>query len=598
MKHRKILLLIPVCIICIVSALQYFSLLGSVVPNVTQQNNAFLVQLYNTTTTTNETLITHHNITTTATAPTDESTLNNSNSSTTSTTITESVLPQPSPPYPSITSLPTVSIQLLGEALKRESKRTCFMPYKYHILYQKSVHDTYQGSCTPEHTTYDESSHAIHMKCAQSTHVPYIYMSNVHRNISSDFPHWKPYPTETYLKGEWLKLPSGQSLIHTACIDRDKRSSYHSFRTRVWRDENIVNRSKESLSQWKNKNDSQGRPIDIRVIIADCVGKSMFHRHFPHTKQFLSELSSSNTGVSVLELENYQVVGFNSIVNMYQFSTGRSVSVDTPFNDTLLLPDLRQRLEGGPVKIPLLWDHLKSMGYVTSVGEDASNSGATAGSIYGYRDQVLTYDIFPHFHGAASYVDNQLRMGYIFEARVCPCVGSRFMSSVMFEFSRSMFSAYRDVPKFLLTVNDESHDTVGNQIMMLDPDLKRYLRHLNESGALDHTGVIIMGDHGLHYGGMYHGPHKKQAEQEHGRVFGTFILPKRMVTEQLKENVKRMVNIRDIHMTIRDMASFPIRSTTDAVSPIAQSLLHDTISPDRTCEEMMVNRQYRASCTK
>ncbi len=237
------------------------------------------------------------------------------------------------------------------------------------------------------------------------------------------------------------------------------------------------------------------------------------------------------------------------------------------------------------------------MGYVTSVGEDVGDSPYTAGSIYGYRDQKLTYDIYPLFQKVAEWSDKKLRYKYLYSKFRCPCIGSRPMSNLIFEFARSMFKQYSDVPKFLLTVHDEGHDTAGNQVLMLDPELKQYLKHLNDTGSLSHTGVILMADHGLHYGPLFR-TNRKQAAFEHGRPFGAFILPKRMVTKQLKENVKRMVNIRDIHMTIRDMASFPHRSTSSAVSPIALSLLHDTISPTRTCASMMVNRLYRAACTR
>ena len=310
MRNRKLLLFTLFSIICLCFVLQFFSLLVGVV-YVERTNANTHNQLRNSSTiTTNDTVIS------------DQLRISNNSSSfpisvqTANDTHTSNGLQS----APNLTMMVVLG-PMLQEALQREYRKKCFFPHEYYLQYQKSIHDRHRGSCTPEHTWYNEHSHSIFMKCVDRAHVPYIYHSNVHNDIVSDLRHWRPYPVEAYVKGERMKLPQNLSMIHTACIDLSTRSSYHSFRTRVWRNEELV---RESKPKWQHNNQSEqlSKPIDIRIIVLDCVGRSLFHRHFPHTKQYLRELTQiSNSDFSVLELENYQVLGFNSIVNMYQFST-------------------------------------------------------------------------------------------------------------------------------------------------------------------------------------------------------------------------------------------------------------------------------------
>ncbi len=333
------------------------------------------------------------------------------------------------------------------------------------------------------------------------------------------------------------------------------------------------------------------RPLDIHVILVDSTSRDFFDRQFVHSKQALGQLRKTYADtIDIIDFSD-QIVGYNTVINMYQFSSGLPVVDGHNYQEATT-----KRLEGHPMTIPFLWDHLKEMGYVSCVGGDMGEALYTAGALYGFKGQDLTYDLYPSFYKVASYVQETLKKNYAFRSRMCPCVGSRFMSDVTFEFARSMFQAYHDTPKFLMTLHNEAHTTLGTQTMMLDRDLSQYLTHLGNSGQLNQTAVLILADHGLHYGGHYK-THRKQALLEHGRPLATLILPKYVTSDELRSNANRTVNIRDFHMTLRDIASFPIRSSPKG-TPVAQSLLHDLIPSNRTCEQMMVDPKYREACSQ
>ena len=449
------------------------------------------------------------------------------------------------------------------------------------------------------------------MKCQNSTHIPFIYIPKQLQNttyvlISQNVERWFPFPKEYYDTDREYEVDPRMDVIHTACVDLRSASSYHSFFVRSIRNETLVQNKKKQMHQYLHEREEKesvpvmedmkqlnDRPLDIHVILVDSTSRSFFERQFVHSKQALGQLKNKHGDViDVIDFSEYQIVGFNTVINMYQFSSGVSaVDEDQHFRSVT-----KRRLEGHPMTIPFLWDHLKEMGYVTSVGGDMGESYKTAGTMYGYKDQVLTFDLYPSFHKVAHYVEDALKYRYVYEWPMCPCVGSRFMSDVTFEFARSMFQAYHDTPKFLMTLHNEAHTILGTQSMMLDRDLSEYLTHLGESGKLNQTAVLILADHGMHYGGHFHN-NPKQALIEHGRPLATLILPKYVTSDELRSNANRTVNIRDFHMTLRDIASFPIRSSPKG-TPVAQSLLHDLIPSKRTCEQMRVDPKYREACSQ
>jgi len=483
--------------------------------------------------------------------------------------------------------------------LRNETKQysTCKFIVPSHSLKVKRLNDTYGGSCSPKHTWFDPDSQTIRMKCLNESHIPFLFNHTGSYHPDSSDRLWKLFPE---VSGKTYSV-EGMRMIHTACVDVDKQSSYHNFFVQAVRDEALATERKNSRDKYKTvfgiEENELVPPLDIRVIVLDCVSRDFFHRHFVHTKEYLKELNQTE-GINVIEFEQYQVLAFNTLPNMYQFATAKTLNeINSTSNvEPIISKRLGNRLDSGSMTIPLLWDHLHSMGYISSVGEDVGRSSRAATQIYGYRRPKPTYHVDPIFPATFQYADNTLKNYFIYNSQRCPCVGDKFISELPFQFSRSFIEKYHDIPKFLMTVHNEAHDAVGNHVYMLDPEVKNHLKWLHESDRMRNTAILLVADHGMHYGPLFH-KNKTRAQYEHDRPFAAFILPKRVTSERLKQNAKEMVNIRDFHMTIRDLASFPRRSTEGATSSIARSLLFESIN-NRTCEEMNVGHEYRSSCGK
>jgi len=486
----------------------------------------------------------------------------------------------------------------IWEMLRNDTYNDCRFK-KFDILYKKKLTDTYEGSCTQTHTWFNPTQQTIRMKCAHESHVPFLYHTLERFQEPRDERLWKIFPGLNNKNGEFSV--EGMNLIHTACVNLETRTSYHNFFVQLIRDEALVRERREAYEKSKRNSGSgestndneESEPLNIHVIIIDSVARKYFHRHFPHTEQFLNQLDESSEH-SVVEFEQYHIVGHNTAANMYQFSTAKDISmkftVEQPFFD-----ETEKRLAGGPIEIPLLWDHLKTMGYISSIGEEAGNWSSPIKRMIGFRHNAVTFDVDPVYPQVYSYIAETVGRWFLYRPFTCPCAGNKFMSTIAFEYAQSFFEKYDDLPKFLMTAHNEGHDPRANHVLILDPELKKYLEWMRDSGQLKRTAVLLMGDHGLNFGPIFKAS-EKQGDWEHQRPYASLILPKRYATDRLKENAKRLINIRDFHMTIRDLATFPHRSTEGIVSPIAQSLLFDEIDKDRSCEDMKVGYKYRMAC--
>ncbi len=231
---------------------------------------------------------------------------------------------------------------LLWKYLVTQPKRfTCDLQWrKFGIQTRKTTHDKFRGQCSPSHTVFDEKTQSIRMKCVDESHIPFVYNSSVFNARKFDPRFWTVFPVEKYRRSEPLEMASDIGVIHTACVDMVKQSSYHSFITRVTRNQELVRERQRAMERYWNEtrnlslaqgtnqveveesnetnseNNKDQRPIDIHVIVLDCVGRDFFNRHFPHTKQYLKQLQddeddrkNNSNDFSVLELENYQVLG-------------------------------------------------------------------------------------------------------------------------------------------------------------------------------------------------------------------------------------------------------------------------------------------------
>jgi len=417
------------------------------------------------------------------------------------------------------------------------------------------------------------------------------YLTELSTFITDNFA-----PLVRTLSSQLVVDTSQFTVIHTACVDTKRELSIHNYFTQVVRNESMVQEKQRLLKQWKSNvrksvpghtEEEISQPPNIHVVLIDGASRDFFYRHFPHTSEYLTQMKQMNADFEVLDFSNNMVLGCNSIPNMYAFITGRSVK-DNETSDSHLM----NWHANHPNDRPFIWETLNQLGYVTSVGEDAGDSGI--GNIYGLKNHRRTFDTYPAYHLVSHRVNHDQAYFFNYNARVCPCVGQQFMSDVVLDWTRDHVTKYHDLPNFILSASHEVHDAVSRQPLTLDPNVKKHLQWYVESGMIKNTVLVLLADHGIHYGPIY--ANEKQARWEHENPFMTLIAPKHMVTDTLRSNLNKLLSLKDLHMTLRDFASFPVRTTLSDVRTDAKSLLYDSLSADRSCSELQTHPNFSTSC--
>jgi hypothetical protein len=472
----------------------------------------------------------------------------------------------------------------LWGTVRKLSRFTCSIPQINNIFMERDLNAIWNGTCFETHMDWNEEKQYFTMKCSSLNHIP-VYRDGTYSftNVTHNLHGWKKYP-------DGPVSTQHMDVIQTACIDPSTKQSSHNYRVQAIRNETLIQQRLEQQRQYnelvKAKDDqAEYNPVNIHVLVIDACGKDTFQRLFPHSDKFIQSMKqmsqSQKLGTQILEMKNYHVLDINSDPNMYAFATGL---IDFKILNASAVYTKQNRPK-------LLWEYMHEYGYVSSVGEDVAES--RTGIFYsGNKNFPLpSYDIHPAFHKVSNLVQVDTSFNFMYKRNVCPCTGDKFMSEIVFDYTRSFAKKYNDVPQFVMTVSDEAHDSIGNQIVTLDRNLKDHLEWYFTSGQLKNTVLVLMSDHGLHYG-----PFIKQArsQYEHQHPLLTMFVPDRLATKQLTTNTNRLMGLKDLHMTLRDIASFPIKSAPNRKDAV--SMLYNEIPENRNCTDMLVNPKYQTYC--
>jgi hypothetical protein len=487
----------------------------------------------------------------------------------------------------------------IGPSIQNSVFPDCKLDHVFQVYDIKSHHHVVNSSSCysmkdAKHTVWNLQNQSFTMKCERVSQIPMYHLGPYEFNYESYNLNWRFYPFEPIAKllsDAGVKVESAPismkdaDIVNTVCVDLRDGYSYHDYFANVIRNETLVQERKQILDTMENK------PVNIRVIVMDSTGRHFFYRHFPNTDSYLRELmSTEQSDFVVQEFNRYHIVGYNSNPNMYAFVTGDQCNSTDDF-DLLVDHAANGTL---PQYKKLIWDYLKQYGYVTTIGEDVHDT--MTGTLYGFKNVSRTFDTYPSYNKISEIVQGFYEQEFSYKPEMCPCVGNKLMGDFIFQWSKIHLERYSDLPNFIVTVHDEAHDGLGNQCVAIDKDLKEYLQWYVESGQTNNTVIVLMADHGLHYGGHWYSEEEDMAWIEHENPLMFWFVPKHLATDTFKQNADKLVTSKDFHMTLRDVASYPHRSTTGHVRPDAKSLLYDAISSDRTCAEALIPSDHRFSC--
>jgi hypothetical protein len=209
--------------------------------------------------------------------------------------------------------------------------------------------------------------------------------------------------------------------------------------------------------------------LDLLIIMLDPMSRGQLYRSMPQTKAILDELD-------FVQFTQYSAVGDNSGPNQAALYSGKSLADrDGITNDG---------------KSEWLWDTLRKAGYATLKGEDGC-----------IENSNMLQSLKPNTtHGHA------LGKMFCFDFNRPNCLGKEPAASQLLRYGKQFIDAYgstSNYPRqpfaaFLHFV--DSHEDTSTLSTLLDSMLASFFREAFDSGKLANATVVVISDHGLHYG--------------------------------------------------------------------------------------------------
>ncbi|CAG5125415.1 unnamed protein product [Candidula unifasciata] len=294
-------------------------------------------------------------------------------------------------------------------------------------------------------------------------------------------------------------------------------------------------------------------------------------RNLPRTREFFLQVLGG------LELEGYNIVGDGTVQALLPILTGHAES------------DLHsaRKDENGATQVddfPWIWDRFKEAGYVTAWAEDMAYIGTFQMRLKGFLHQPTDHSMRPYFLMAEPMYRHFLPW----------CAGSEVRHMRFLNWFRELYHMYGNKPKFMFGFHSEySHNSINN-LKKIDTDLNNLLKYLHSSGYLNHTILVLMGDHGSRFSNLRATP---QGKLEERMPYFAFSFPPSLVKSHpkaitnFKINTHRLTTPFDVHKTFLDVLNF--KNTQDYTNKRGISLFKE-VHRNRSCEDANIERHWCA----
>lgn len=208
--------------------------------------------------------------------------------------------------------------------------------------------------------------------------------------------------------------------------------------------------------------------------------------------------------------------------------------------------------------LPFVWNKFEQLGYVTLYAEQQGVPGDTFHTdFHGFEQPPVHHYMRPFWQAADELAGGRQRR------RRRGCLGAlpdyRYVLRYVDEFlSVSAGDACcrypADVPRFAFAfVSGTAEGDPTTSVGAFDEDLSGWLAQLRQSGALERTAVVVVGDHGPSYGRRRHTMLGKTEERLPLLVVSVptwFAERHEVAMKNLAVNTDRLVTPLDVHQTL------------------------------------------------
>ena len=466
-----------------------------------------------------------------------------------------------------------LAIPLASEYLEKVTKRQ--IDYKQcppSMTDVRFVHQQQDASANDDHA----AAGAVRIKCHTSPSPKLVLITdeNLRENLDDDTSLW--YAGDTLEESEAL-------CARTACKPRSGPKARQEFfpsqvaAAKVGCRTRILAKGHESKGNKESTSDQQ--PPNLLLLMIDPLSRSRFERSLVKTKYLLSQLNFTS-------FTSYTAVGNNSGPNQAALYSGQP---------------LKSRNSISNHTREWLWDTLrKEGGYATLKAEDGCIENSNM--LQSIKPQVDHGDAF-----------NRMMC---FDFQRPNCLGGKRAAEHLVEYGAQFMTAYSKLEKpwagFLHLI--DSHEDTQTLEGTLDDILFQFLFSIYNKEQLarlplgkrlklsipptvwNNTVIVLMSDHGLHYGSYLQSP---QGLKERSQPLFTIHLPSTNLVspdqlEALKHNKHLVTTPYDVYQTILDLLvpkNFNVRQSGEYGSSLVQRLPEDRKScasvpviPSQACE--------------
>ena len=291
----------------------------------------------------------------------------------------------------------------------------------------------------------------------------------------SDFDQTKKEPAVTFDSSNRTVIPLQDDFLWADCKSKPNAFLAPKYR---WNDLLAGVKARDSVMQRVNSPSltSSGNirtNLNILVFGFDSVSHVNFMRRLPNLYSYLAN------DLGAVVLDNYNIVGDGTTAAILAALAGSYEEE---------LPETRRGKSKATVDVyPFVFNQFKKSRYVTAYAEDESSIGTFQYRLNGFKDPPADHYMRPF----------QLQAEKEHKKHPVYCLGSKPKINVLMDWLEGMFTQYpQDVGKFVFGFHSEYSHGVVEELSLADEPVTTWIKHLNATGVLDNTILMMMSDHG------------------------------------------------------------------------------------------------------
>ena len=199
---------------------------------------------------------------------------------------------------------------------------------------------------------------------------------------------------------------------------------------------------------------------------------------------------------------------------------------------------------------------------------------------------------------------SQLKEMFCYNFRRPNCLGEDLAANHVLEYTKRFITAQQPTslrngsstvakPWAAFLSFTDSHEDSMALAGVLDEPLSVFLTHLSSAGHMKNTVIMLLSDHGMHYG-PYYNTYDGQREHRHPPLY-TWV-PDRPRREVMLANADKRTSPFDVYATLEDVASLPNQESSHAngntAEPFGKSLVKAVMSSSRTCHSAGIPNHF------